>query len=93
VSDAPVEYIDALLKAIVGVEIPISAAVGKWKAEQDRSFPDKLGVMAGLYERGDQEAQEMAAFVERHVAADVARPGRLLRRQAPPAASPGKDEP
>lgn len=90
VSDAPPHYIAGLLKAIVGVEIPISAVVGKWKTQQERSLPDKLGVIAGLYERGDAEAQEMAALVERHAVADQTQ---RLRRHAPRAASPEGDEP
>ncbi len=31
VEDAPPDYIDALLKAIVGIEIPIERLEGKWK--------------------------------------------------------------
>lgn len=67
VSDAPLDYIDTMLKAIVGIEIPISAIVGKWKTSQNRPLPDKLEVIAGLHERGDENSREMAALVQRHV--------------------------
>ena len=67
VSDAPPDYIDTMLKAIVGIEIPISTVVGKWKTSQNRPLPDKLGTIAGLCERGDGNAQQMAALVQRHV--------------------------
>src|SRR5712671_3614233 len=34
VSDAPQEYRDKMLQAIVGIEIPIAKLVGKWKVSQ-----------------------------------------------------------
>jgi transcriptional regulator len=66
VSDAPPDYIDSMLKGIVGIEIPINAVVGKWKTSQNRPLPDKLGTIAGLYERSDGNSQQMAALVQRH---------------------------
>ena len=44
VDDAPRDYIDATLKAIVGLEIEIEALVGKWKVSQNRSTADRQGV-------------------------------------------------
>lgn len=55
-----------MLKAIVGIEIPISAIEGKWKTSQNRPAEDKLATIAGLRERGDPAAADMAALVERH---------------------------
>jgi len=66
VADAPPDYIDTMLKAIVGIEMPIDAMVGKWKTSQNRTLPDMLGTIAGLYERGDGASQQMAAIIERH---------------------------
>jgi transcriptional regulator len=66
VTDAPADYVDAMLKAIVGIEIPIDAIVGKWKASQNRSPADKQAIIAGLQERGGDEAREMAALIRRH---------------------------
>jgi transcriptional regulator len=68
VSDAPPDYIDTMLKAIVGIEMSISTLSGKWKTSQNRSLPDKLGTIAGLYERGDASSKQMAELVQRHVA-------------------------
>ena len=65
VSDAPREFIDSMLKAIVGIEIPITRIVGKWKVSQNRPAADRLGVVAGLQARGDAAAQEMARLVDR----------------------------
>lgn len=66
VDDAPPEFIDGMLKAIVGIEIPITKIVGKWKTSQNRPAPDKRGVIAGLSAHADDDAQDMAALVRRH---------------------------
>lgn len=48
VSDAPGDYIDSMLKAIVGFSVPISRLIGKRKLSQNRSTADQLGVRDGL---------------------------------------------
>lgn len=51
--DAPTDYIDAMLKAIVGVEVEISRLVGKFKLSQNREFRDRLGAGEALKQQGD----------------------------------------
>jgi transcriptional regulator len=48
VGDAPVDYIAGQLKAIIGIELPISRIEGKWKMSQNRDDADREGVMAGM---------------------------------------------
>ena len=48
VTDAPPEYIDGQLRAIVGVELQITSIEAKQKLSQNRSEPDRAGVVAGL---------------------------------------------
>jgi transcriptional regulator len=48
VSDAPCDYIDTMLRAIVGVELRITRLEGKWKMSQNRDAADREGVRAGL---------------------------------------------
>jgi len=48
VTDAPGEYIDGQLKAIVGVELTITAIEAKQKLSQNRSELDRDGVVTGL---------------------------------------------
>lgn len=67
VSDAPADYTARLLEAIVGIEIPITRLVGKWKVSQNRPAADRLGVAEGLLGRGDEVSAEMAALVKRHL--------------------------
>jgi transcriptional regulator len=63
VSDAPEDFIAAMVKQIVGVEIEIAEIRGKWKASQNRPAADRAGVVAGLAADGDALAQAMAAIV------------------------------
>jgi transcriptional regulator len=64
VSDAPDDYVQALLRAIVGIEIAVDSLVGKWKVSQNRSEADRLGVADGLQAGASTaEAQAMAALV------------------------------
>ena len=63
VTDAPRDYIDKLLGAIVGIEIPVQALVGKWKVSQNRPRPDRDGVVAGLEMKADARSQEMASLI------------------------------
>jgi transcriptional regulator len=60
VSDAPADYLDGMLDAIVGVELTLARLEGKWKASQNRSEADRRGVEDGL--RRD-EREEMARLV------------------------------
>jgi transcriptional regulator len=32
----------------VGIEIPVTRLVGKWKVSQNRTTPDRAGIAAGL---------------------------------------------
>jgi transcriptional regulator len=66
IDDAPRDFTDTLMSAIVGVEIPIQRIAGKWKTNQNRSDADKLGVVAGLLTKGDQQSTAMAALVRQH---------------------------
>lgn len=56
IDDAPTDYIDKQLAAIVGIEIPITTLEGKQKLSQNRPAADIEGVIAGLQSRtpGDQ---------------------------------------
>ena len=52
VSDAPEDYIATMLRAIVGIEIVLTALTGKWKVGQNRSAADRAGVARGLADAG-----------------------------------------
>lgn len=66
VTDAPADYIDAMLRAIVGVEITLTSLAGKWKVSQNRSAADRAGVVQALRGAGDGAATPtLADWVER----------------------------
>jgi transcriptional regulator len=48
ISDAPLDYIDNMLSAIVGIEVTVTKMEGKFKLSQNRPSGDRLGVLAGL---------------------------------------------
>lgn len=52
VSDAPDDYIASMLRAIVGIEIELTALTGKWKVSQNRTAADRAGVARGLHDAG-----------------------------------------
>jgi transcriptional regulator len=64
-TDAPAEYIDAMLRAIVGIEIPLSSLKGKWKMSQNHAPANRDGVAKGLREQGHPQAEAVAAWVDR----------------------------
>jgi transcriptional regulator len=52
-TDAPRDYIARQLEAIVGIEVPITRLVGKWKLSQNREERDALSAANELEQRGD----------------------------------------
>jgi transcriptional regulator len=50
-ADAPEDYLRQMLRAIVGIEIPVARLAGKFKASQNRSAADREGVARGLGDR------------------------------------------
>ncbi|ARP85827.1 FMN-binding negative transcriptional regulator [Bordetella genomosp. 9] len=65
VSDAPADYIAAMLKGIVGVRLPIARIEAKRKMSQNRSEEDRAGVAAGLAASDDPLDRAAAALVPR----------------------------
>jgi transcriptional regulator len=73
VEDAPADYLDATLRAIVGIEIEVTRVEGKFKLSQNRSAEDRTGVVLGLgsdatlqrQPEADALAQAMQAAEER----------------------------
>ena len=63
-TDAPADFIDKLLRAVVGIEIPIERLVGRLKASHE-ALQDRLGTASGLAAEGTENAAAMACLVER----------------------------
>ena len=67
VTDAPADYIDRMLRQIVGIEIPITRLEGKWKMSQNRTPADRLGVVAGLNASDNAAARTVQELVKRYI--------------------------
>ncbi|AXF05893.1 FMN-binding negative transcriptional regulator [Paraburkholderia hospita] len=52
-TDAPAEYIDTMLKAILGMEIEVTKITGKFKLSQNRELRDRLSLGAALIAQGE----------------------------------------
>lgn len=63
VGDAPADYIERMLKAIVGIELRIDTLEGKWKVSQNRPAADRAGVAEGLAAGQADMQRRMAALV------------------------------
>lgn len=63
VTDAPADYIDKQVGAVIGLEIPITRLIGKWKVSQNRPPKDRAGVVEGLMGDDQRCAGAMADLV------------------------------
>lgn len=70
-SEAPDDYIQKLLSAIVGIEIPLTRLQGKWKVSQNRSEQDRVNIATGLRSSQNHTAHAMAALVEKYQKSEV----------------------
>ena len=63
VSDAPPDYVAQMLRAIVGIEIAVTRLEGKFKLSQNRSTPDRQGVVDGLAAEPAAQAADVARWM------------------------------
>ena len=64
VDHAPAAYTDQLMRAIVGIEIPITRLEGKLKASQDEDLQDRQGTVQGLRHDAVHGSGAMAGLVQ-----------------------------
>lgn len=63
-ADAPGDYIDKMLSAVVGIEIDIVRLTGKWKMSQNQPAANQAGVVQGLRAAASPEGIAVAEIVE-----------------------------
>ena len=63
VDDAPTDFTERLVQAIVGVEIEIETLIGKLKASQNQPEKNRAGVKAGLEAGAGAQNRAMAQFI------------------------------
>ncbi len=57
----PADFIEGMLKSIVGFSLPIVRLEGKWKMSQNRPAEDRAGVVAGLETLGRADVAALVA--------------------------------
>lgn len=63
-SDAPRDYIDKMMAAVVGIEIVITRLLGKWKVSQNQPAQNQAGVIQGLRAHADVQSLAMAELIK-----------------------------
>ena len=63
VDDAPADFTEQLVQAIVGVEIKIESLTGKLKASQNQPERNRAGVKAGLESTEKTHVRAMSRFI------------------------------
>jgi transcriptional regulator len=63
ITDAPPDFIESMLKGIVGLEFTITRLEGKWKVSQNRSERDRRGVIRGLENLNSPESLALKKLV------------------------------
>ncbi len=64
VADAPHEFTEKLMEAIIGIELVITRLSGKWKVSQNQPPCNQASVAEGLSASGQLDAAGMAALVK-----------------------------
>jgi transcriptional regulator len=64
VSDAPADYMEKQLHAIIGFRFTIEALEGKLKLSQNRSEADRSSVAAALSASSDQQARDVGTLMD-----------------------------
>ncbi|QRX81251.1 FMN-binding negative transcriptional regulator [Glaciimonas sp. PAMC28666] len=63
VEDAPYDYTEKMITAVVGIEITITRLIGKWKVSQNQPANNRETVIQVLNTSGDAQAACMAALI------------------------------
>jgi transcriptional regulator len=63
-SDAPADYVERLLRGIVGIEVEIEAITAKRKLSQNKDAADRAGTVAGLEAAGETSVARLMTRLE-----------------------------
>jgi transcriptional regulator len=65
VTDAPEDYIETMMRGIIGIRFTIGRIEGKWKMSQNRSEEDSNGVLQGLATEGGDSRDAVAQVMSK----------------------------
>jgi len=63
VDDAPQDFTERLIQQVVGIEIPVSRWMGKWKVSQNQPVGNRDSVVAHLEQQNRSDSEAMAEYV------------------------------
>lgn len=66
ISDAPDEYIQKMIPAIVGIEIEVTSIIGQWKLSQNQPQVNQNGVIEALSQSTDSNITKIAAMISKN---------------------------
>lgn len=67
VADAPSQFIERLMAAIVGIEIPLVKITAKWKLGQNKPLADQQGMITGLLKSDNHQAHDLAELIKKQI--------------------------
>jgi len=67
ISDAPDEYIQKMIPAIVGIEIEVTSITGQWKLSQNQPQVNQYGVVEGLSQSTDSNIVNIASMINKNL--------------------------
>ncbi|HUB95453.1 MAG TPA: FMN-binding negative transcriptional regulator, partial [Stellaceae bacterium] len=70
VDDAPDDYVRGMLRAIIGLALPITRLEGKWKMSQNRPPEDRVSAAAALTRDGNEDIASLITGASRRQALD-----------------------
>lgn len=66
INDAPSDYVDKMLSAIVGIEIQIQEITGNWKLSQNQPVQNRQGVISGLEADNSVNGKQVAELMRHY---------------------------
>ena len=66
VDDVPADYVQRMLRAIVGIEVRLTRVLGKAKMSQNKQPDDVRGIVAGLRGDADSPGEPTALWMQEH---------------------------
>jgi transcriptional regulator len=61
--ELPEDYVETMLKGIIGVDIAVTRVEGKYKLSQNRPAADRPGVIVALEARTDPDSHAVARLM------------------------------
>ena len=65
IGDAPADFIDTMMRGIVGIELEITHIEGKWKLSQNRAEVDRVNVEQVLLDAPDSQLNAVAEMMRK----------------------------